>query len=89
MDPFVFEYGPVAGCCEHGNEHGFIKFCQFLVHQLLASQEGLCFVELNCSVYSQMPHSYVLESCCRVYLSWACAVVTVLSHSVSGCVLVQ
>jgi hypothetical protein len=39
----------VAGSCEHGNElSGSIKFGVFLdwLSVLLASQEGLCFMEL-------------------------------------------
>jgi hypothetical protein len=66
IDPFVLEYGPVAVCCEHGNGHSFVKFSQFLCSQLLASQEGLCFAGLNCIVYSQMPHSCVVEPRCCI-----------------------
>jgi hypothetical protein len=44
----------VAGSCEHGNEpSGSIKFGEFLdyLSLLLASQEGLCSMELvSCSV---------------------------------------
>jgi hypothetical protein len=35
MDSFGLEHGPVTGCCEVGNEHGFMLFCEFLIDQLL------------------------------------------------------
>jgi hypothetical protein len=39
-------YGPVEGCCKHGNEpSGCIK-CWEILERLVASQEGLGFVEL-------------------------------------------
>jgi len=32
FDSFGSEYGPVAGCCEHGDEHfGYIKLWEFLL----------------------------------------------------------
>jgi hypothetical protein len=41
--------GAVAGSCEHGNEpSGYIKYEEFLeLLSDLASQEGLCFMELE------------------------------------------
>jgi hypothetical protein len=42
-------YGQVVGCCECGNETPVFIKCQeisWLADDLLASQEGLCFVEL-------------------------------------------
>jgi hypothetical protein len=42
-------YGPVAGSCEHGNEHtGSIKDGEILIaERLLASRQRLCSMELE------------------------------------------
>jgi hypothetical protein len=58
----------VAGPCEHGNEpSGSIKCGEFLdkLSVLLASQEGLCFMEL----VSIVMLSNYLEMCASVLLS--------------------